>query len=106
MDANSWFDGRPVHIINEFGKVMYKRIEYMIEQGIIKNSRTKNKALQSIARYTEKSEKLQNMGLKYSMQRDAIMVEKMINELDVIKEDYKKVVKQVMQVCKKDAVNV
>ncbi len=106
MDDNSWFDGRPVHIINEFGKVMYKRIEYMIEQGIIKNSRTKNKALQSIARYTEKSEKLQNMGLKYLMQRDAIMVEKMINELDVIKEDYKKVVKQVMQVCKKDAVNV
>lgn len=105
FEVDSWFDRRPLHILDEFGKVMEKRILYMVRNGWICETDTEMKLMDDVANYRKNSEKIQNLGVKYSLRRKENTLEKLKERLSEIKIEYENVVSGLLKVCEESKAN-
>jgi len=75
-------DYRPIHVFYEHKFLMWKRIEYLCEHGILRDD---SKLLQEFEQISKWSIVIRNLVLKFSITKDKELLDKIPKQLDVIK---------------------
>lgn len=83
------FDVRPIHILVEFGKVMKKRVKYLLESGLIQKNEKTDKLREMVSCYLKQSLKMQSLSIKYYITNNIILIKKIQEMVLLTKITYK-----------------
>ncbi|WP_370749205.1 hypothetical protein [Eubacterium sp.] len=102
-DLYEEFDLRPVHILVEFGNVMEKRVNYLLDNGFIKKNKKTDELQKVLQKYIKQCSKSQNLCIRYFFTSDSVWSDRVKEMVITIKPTYKSILELLIDAIEESA---